>query len=112
LAGSGEPGEPCAARADAPRWHRDAKRLRARGKRLDVDRAAAEHLGEVLVVISQRRRVAPVLGGNQVVGDLEGSDHQSSTYLRNPSCNPPSTGITCPVVRDSRSETSTRIASA
>ena len=34
------------------------------------------------------------------------------TYLKNPSCSPPSTGMTWPVVLDSRSVTSNRIASA
>jgi hypothetical protein len=37
---------------------------------------------------------------------------ENASYLKNPSANPPSTGMTWPVVFDRRSDTSKKIASA
>ena len=125
LARTGKSREPRPARADAPRRHGDAKRRRSCGQRVDVEAAASQHLPEVLVVLGQRRLVPAVLRRNQFRRNLKGcgqggTSSQSpmdpwthgpmalQTYLRNPSCNPPSTGMTWPVVLDSRSVTSNR----
>lgn len=52
------------------------------------------------------------LNGNEGIGAFFHTGGPCFFYRKKPSCNPPSTGITWPVVLDNRSETSRKIASA
>src|SRR5262249_7543173 len=87
---------------------------------LDVDLPPAQHAREVLVVFVEPSLGLAVLTGDQLVAEFERCSHALGllgplaplAYLRNPSCNPPSTGITCPVVFARRCETSRKMASA
>ena len=109
LAWPREPREPGAAGADAPGRHRHSERQRPIQKAVDVDPAAGEVPAERLEVLLQRVFRLPVLEIDELFAD-EGIRRHG--YLRKPSCSPPSTGMMCPVVFDSRCETSSKIASA